>query len=702
MTATAKDEGESPMRFAIFLALLLPWCVRGADPSYTGIDMTANTAVSVTIPSSAQLHTAQLLPWTAEGKIAAKEKQVAQLWENLDRVLVAAKTSRNKIVKLNVYAVDDAALQSWRKSLATAKDVRTPAVSVVVGRLSHPDAVIAMDAIVLADSVVTVQEIIVRGLPTAGSAGRILPAGTRVYVAGQAEKADTPQEATRKTLESLRNTLKWLNLTDAHVVQCKGFLTPMTSATEVTKTFVEFFGEGKTPPIVLVEWKSTLPIEIELIAASPTPKRKQWDEVEYLTPPGMTASPVYSRVTRTNAAATTYIGSLTSSEAGDGKREVQSIFDQLGKVLMASGSDFRHLVKATYYVAKDDPSAQLNQLRPNYYDPRRPPSASKAMVPGVGQADRFINVDMIAVPSTLVREGKPEVGHGLTPELAAEGWISLFDGKTTFGWEGAEVEKGLLLGGKTLTRFGPCEYKVAFADFGSFTVSGATNKIPVASTLGFRDLKGTSTIELGATTKVKSILAKPLKLKSIMPEGELKGWKRMDRPNTPEDRRPKWAMNRGVLEVVGGPGALESAEEYSNVVIQLEARSRNRHANGGLFFRCISGDFMNGYEVQIHSACEKGDPAQPAEYATGGIDDRQNARRLVSRDFQPFTMTVVADGPTIAVWVNGHQTASWKDTRPKDDNPRKGLRLTPGPIQLQAHDPATDLEFRKLGVQELR
>lgn len=35
---------------------------------------------------------------------------------------------------------------------------------------------------------------------------------------------------------------------------------------------------------------------------------------------------------------------------------------------------------------------------------------------------------------TSPHDPTPEYGHGLTAEQAAAGWISLFDGKSTFGW----------------------------------------------------------------------------------------------------------------------------------------------------------------------------------------------------------------------------------------------------------------------------
>jgi hypothetical protein len=65
----------------------------------------------------------------------------------------------------------------------------------------------------------------------------------------------------------------------------------------------------------------------------------------------------------------------------------------------------------------------------------------------------------------------------------------------------------------------------------------------------------------------------------------------------------------------------------------------------------------------------------------------------VSRDEQAFVLTILAVGPHIASWVNGYQVLDWTDTRAAHENPRRGKRLEPGTIQLQAHDARTELEF---------
>ena len=62
--------------------------------------------------------------------------------------------------------------------------------------------------------------------------------------------------------------------------------------------------------------------------------------------------------------------------------------------------------------------------------------------------------------------------------------------------------------------------------------------------------------------------------------------------------------------------------------------------------------------------------------------------------------TLVVSHNHMAVWVNGIQVSDWTDTRPPDDNPRKGLRTAPGTLILQGHDLTTDILFRNLRAIE--
>lgn len=394
------------MRLFLTLFLALAGALAPAQEPLRAIDPDDKTGASaaVVVDEMPLIHTRQVLPLDRRGRVVAPgdaARQTQYVAEALAELLTTAGAMPDCLVKLNVYVAEPSIVAIVQKVLGKAfrEKARKPAVSFVVGKLPHPDALIGMDAIAVGTQPTESGRVqLTKGnqrLPYPVLAAA-LPAGPRVYVAGQAEKGELP-EATRKTLESLRATLKYLDLHDGHIVQLKAFLTPMARAAEVERELEKFFNERPVPPIVFVEWKSTLPIEIELIAAAPRTKVRPAEPIEFLTPPGMTASPIYSRVTRVNFGKSVFVSGLYGLRAMDATGEVEEIFASLRAILQQADSDFHHLAKATYYVATDDASRKLNELRPRYFDPKRPPAASKAMVPGVGVEGRGFTLDMIAV-----------------------------------------------------------------------------------------------------------------------------------------------------------------------------------------------------------------------------------------------------------------------------------------------------------------
>ena len=194
----------------------------------------------------------------------------------------------------------------------------------------------------------------------------------------------------------LKDTLAFLGLGLEHVIHVKSFMQPIAEMDAAEKQIVEFFG-GNAPPMAFTEWSSSNPIEIEIIATSPGESAST--PLEYLTPLGDEASPVFSRIAKVYHPSTIYVSGLWGDEGASSEQQIYSIFAALKKVLGETDSDLNHLVKATYYPATDDPSAKLNLIRPKYYDPKRPPAASKALVAGTGFAGRTITLDMIAVPA---------------------------------------------------------------------------------------------------------------------------------------------------------------------------------------------------------------------------------------------------------------------------------------------------------------
>lgn len=649
------------------------------------------------------IHTGQLLPLDAKNQIVGKGQpraQVNQLLGLLQTIVTGQGLKEGRIAKLHFYVANDSVVAEVEKALAARFPVNAkPAVSFVATPLPHPDALVAVDAVAAGSDPSQVKTVSHVRIPTlhksVGSHAAVMPVGARVYVSGQAEKGEL-LDATRKTMESLRATLKFLGLTPAHVVQVKAFLNPMSRAAEVNREIASFFGQ-QVPPVVLVEWRSSLPIEIELIAWAG--RERAGEAIEYLTPPGMKTSPVFSRVTRINHGKTIYISGQYGSSANDPAAEIGDIFKSVSSILDKTGSDFRHLAKANYYVTSDEATKKLGEIRPRFYDPKRPPAASLAKVAGTGVAGRTVSFDLVAVPSPFknVNEyGEPEHGLGLDAPHVQAGWISLFDGKTTFGWKGAKVENGCLAGGTSTTIFQNDCHVWGEADTPGSLFIGEKSWL-VAGRFNFSTYGAKGPITLDKNVRVHSLQVRFLDMKPLFDGKDLTAWQRVDHPKLPEDRRPKWEVKDGYIHAQGGPGALEYTKApFADGVLQLEIRTRARNSNGGLFFRCVPGQMMNGYEAQIYNRCQNGDVSKPSVWSTGAIDDRQNARRLVSRDGVPFVMTVIANGPHIATWVNGYQQVDWTDTRPKQENPRQGLRVEPGPIQLQAHDAGTDIEFRAI------
>jgi hypothetical protein len=194
----------------------------------------------------------------------------------------------------------------------------------------------------------------------------------------------------------------------------------------------------------------------------------------------------------------------------------------------------------------------------------------------------------------------------------------------------------------------------------------------------------------------RNIRLKPLNLKPIFNGTDLSEWK-----TELADKSEFNVTPQREIAVKNGPGQLETRESYGDFIMQLDCKVNGEGLNSGIFFRCIPDDKLMGYESQIHNGMKDGDPTQPLDAGTGAIYRRTTARRVIAKDNEWFTKTIIADGPHMAVWVNGIQVTDWTDDRPVDENPRKGLRTKAGTIAIQGHDPTTDLLFKNMKLSEL-
>ncbi len=193
----------------------------------------------------------------------------------------------------------------------------------------------------------------------------------------------------------------------------------------------------------------------------------------------------------------------------------------------------------------------------------------------------------------------------------------------------------------------------------------------------------------------RNIKLRPLGLESLFNGRDLKGWRLF-----PGRKSVFSVTEKGEINVKNGPGQLESTAQFADFTLQLEIFSGGKHLNSGIFFRCIPGEFWQGYESQIQNGYRDGDRTKPIDCGTGGFYRRQDARKVVADDFKWFHKTLIVTDRHMAAWINGFQVSDWTDPREPDPNPRRGLRREKGTLSIQGHDPTTDLSFRNLRAAE--
>ena len=220
-----------------------------------------------------------------------------------------------------------------------------------------------------------------------------------------------------------------------------------------------------------------------------------------------------------------------------------------------------------------------------------------------------------------------------------------------------------------------------------------TDVRPTARLRGFIGLQKNA-----GKAEYRSVYLRPLSTTSLFDGKDLAGWRVVP------GGKSQFDVSDGAIRVHGGGGFLETESTWGDFVLQAQIKTNGKHLNSGIFFRAMPGtreNPSNGYEAQVHNAFEQNERTRPVDFGTGAIYRRVKARRVVSNDFEWFTMTIAANGPHVGVWVDGEQVTDWTDTRAPNENPREGLRTRAGHFSLQGHDPTTDLSFRNLRAVEL-
>jgi len=273
----------------------------------------------------------------------------------------------------------------------------------------------------------------------------------------------------------------------------------------------------------------------------------------------------------------------------------------------------------------------------------------------------LVFVVALAVSWLPAQEPKPGPAPSrLTKQQLAQGWISLFDGETLFGWQPVggskwNVFKGILApegdkaatiattmpfdnyvlaveyqtrnddvelllnaeveGDKLSAAAGP-KLQPTGAGVGTVTATVRHGKVGQVYTMitdplgigGSASATASKAVDnaagpqpgligiRGTGVVIRAVRLHPLDAKPLFNGRNLDGWKVFP------GKKGEFAVGEGgTLTVKNGPGDLATEKEFSDFVLQLECRTNGKHLNSGIFFRALPGEYQKGYEAQIHN-----------------------------------------------------------------------------------------------------
>jgi enamine deaminase RidA (YjgF/YER057c/UK114 family) len=349
----------------------------------------SGTALAVRVPDGPLVFTGQIADPQMSPEAGAQARNALAA---LARELTAAGSDLARVVRLNALVGADADVAAVEAAVAE-RFAATPVAFTLV-RTPHATAGVRVSFEAVATSDASADRVQIRSPQAA-----LLPAGGKIFISGQAEKGADVATATRLTMAGLHRTLTHLGLTKADVVQIKVFLTPHQASAAAAREIAASFDGGPVPPTVLVEWVSTLPVEIELVAAARALPTPAGDRVAYLPLPWLTSSPRYSRVCHVGAGVPLiFVGAINGDGVAGSRDQMKAIFERIGSALFECGSSYRNLIKATYYLGDATARNTLGDIRGVYFDPTRAPAASALESKSLGRPGRAAQIDLVAFP----------------------------------------------------------------------------------------------------------------------------------------------------------------------------------------------------------------------------------------------------------------------------------------------------------------
>jgi len=348
----------------------------------------SGTAWSVRVPDGPLVFTQQVAAPSPAGDARAEAEGALQA---LAGVLGGAGSDLTRVVRLNAYVGDDAAVPAVDAAVAAQFAASPVAFTLTRTPLSSPGARVMFEAAATTSRAPGAVERFERAA--------VLPAGGKIFISGQVERGTDLASGCAATMAGLYRSLEHFGLKKSDVVQVKAFFRPVADPSVATRAIAASFGDGALPPIILQEWTSDTWVEIELVASARALPAKAGESITYTWLPWLTPSPRYCNIAHVMPGTPLiFIGEVNGGDTNDPRTQMKTIFERLGSILFEAGSSYRNLAKATYYLKDPTARALLGDIRGVYFDPTRAPAASALGVTSFGRPGRAAMIDMIAVP----------------------------------------------------------------------------------------------------------------------------------------------------------------------------------------------------------------------------------------------------------------------------------------------------------------
>ena len=153
------------------------------------------------------------------------------------------------------------------------------------------------------------------------------------------------------------------------------------------------------------------------------------------------------------------------------------------------------------------------------------------------------------------------------------------------------------------------------------------------------------------------------------------------------------------MQVNGGPGVIESKQEFDNFILQVDYTMKLIQRRSGIFFRCSPGLEQSGYLVAIQDAPTRQERDSLFGVDVGSFQGRKEARFIRPAEGQTHTLTLVAVDRHFQTWVDAVPVCEWSDKREKTNGSAKdGALLRKGPLQIWAPNAETYIQFKRIQI----